>query len=313
MNFETTNAARRPNRTPNSARWPQAPNATIVRAAINSRWGPFMRIALLALAALAAGCGKQPAGEAAEPAMETTLAAAPAAEPAAEPAAAPAEDPWPAGFPKPAADYSGVYEFAAAGEAKEVAIAASGSDQRLAFPPGSAIGGARGEWSRIVVNRNAGASMLMWPEGEGAPKIATTMSKGDLGAVAGAFGVDEAAEARATRTGTDKVAGETCAIWEIAATDGGAPGNVCVTRDGVLLRVVSGGQTVMLAKSIKRGAQDPAQFAPPAGYEVVDMGECMRLSAEMMEAMRAGKTPDMAKMEKCRELSEKMGAMHGNE
>ncbi|MFZ5618439.1 MAG: hypothetical protein ACOZAA_14090 [Pseudomonadota bacterium] len=240
--------------------------------------------------------------------------AEPAAEAAAEPDAKPAEDPWPEGFPKPSADYAGVYEFAAAaGNTMEVAINASGPNQRLAFPPGAGVGGAKREWSQIIVNKNAGAAMLMWPEGEGAPKIATTMAKSDLGAVAGAFGVDEATQARAKRTGTDKIAGESCAIWEIAGEDGAAPANACVTRDGILLRAVSGEQTVMLAKSIERGAQDPALFAPPEGYEVVDMGECMRLSAEMMEAMRAGKQPDMAKMEKCRALGEKMGAMYGNE
>jgi hypothetical protein len=35
------------------------------------------------------------------------------------------------------------------------------------------------------------------------------------------------------------------------------------------------------------------------------------MSAELMEAMRAGKTPDMAKMQKCQALSEKMGQMYG--
>lgn len=270
-----------------------------------------MRIALFALAALAAGCGKQPAKETAGPA--TAEAAKPAVEAAAAPVAAPAEDPWPEGFPKPSADYSGVYEFAAAQKAIDVAIASSGANRRMTFPPGAGVGGARGEWSQVIVNSGAGASMLMWPEGEGAPKIATKMARADLGAFAGALGVDEADEARAKRTGTDKIAGESCAVWEIAAEDSGAPANACVTRDGILLRAVSGGRTVMLAKSIERGAQDPALFAPPGGYEVVDMGECMRMSAEMMEAMRAGKQPDMAKMKKCQELGEKMGAMYGNE
>jgi len=37
----------------------------------------------------------------------------------------------------------------------------------------------------------------------------------------------------------------------------------------------------------------------------------MRLSAEMMEAMRAGKTPDMAKMQKCQALGEKIGQIYG--
>ena len=263
-----------------------------------------MRFALAALAAVAAGCGKQPAA-----APEPTTGGAPAT---AVEAAAPAADLWPEGFPKPGADYAGVYDFNAGDTAMEVKIAASGAAQRLAFPPGAGIGGARGAWSQIMINENAGEKMLMWPEGDGAPQIATLMSRSDLGAMASAIGIDEAAQARATRTGVDEIAGEKCAIFEIAAaSDSDAAASVCVTRDGIPLRVVSGGQTVMLAKSIARGPQDPALFAPPTGYEVVDMGECMRIGAEMMEAMRSGKTPDMAKMEKCRALGEKMGAMMG--
>lgn len=265
-----------------------------------------MRLALIALVALAAGCGKRPADAAAP---EPTADGAPAL---AVEAAAPAADLWPEGFPKPGADYAGVYDFNAGDTAMEVKIAASGASQRLAFPPGAGIGGARGAWSQIMINENAGEKMLMWPEGDGAPQIATLMSKSDLGAMASAIGVDEAAQTRAKRTGVDEIAGEKCAIFEIAAaSDSDAAGSACVTRDGIPLRVVSGGQTVMLAKSIARGPQDPALFAPPAGYEVVDMGECMRIGAKMMESMRSGKTPDMAKMQKCQELGEKMGEMMG--
>lgn len=267
-----------------------------------------MRIALVALAVFAAGCSKETVAPAEPGAAPSVVAANEETAPAA------AIDPWPDGFPKPAADYAGVYEFGAAGKTTEVNLAASGVKQRLAFPPGSGMGGARGQWSQIVVNENSGETMLMWPEGEGAPKIATKMSKNDFGAMAGALGVDAADQARAIKTGTDRIAGETCGVYEIAAGgDETAPGSACVTRDGILLRAISGGQTVMQAKSIERGAQDPAQFAPPEGYEIVDMGECMRIGAGMMEAMRAGKTPDMAKMEKCKALGEKMGAMYGGE
>ncbi len=268
-----------------------------------------MRIALVALAAFAAGCSR----EAASPA-DHNGAPAPASIAASEKPAAAAIDPWPEGFPKPTVDYAGVYDLGVAGKTTEVKIAASGVKQRMTFPPGSGIGGAGGQWSQIVMNENSGETMLMWPEGEGAPKIATKMSKGDFGAMTAALGVDAAQQARAVKTGSDKIAGETCGVYEIAAAaDETAPGSACVTRDGILLRAVSGGQPVMLAKSIVRGAQDPAQFAPPEGYEVVDMGECMRIGAEMMEAMRAGKTPDMAKMEKCKALGEKMGAMYGKQ
>jgi hypothetical protein len=263
-----------------------------------------MRFVLLASAAvLVVSCGKK---EAAAPAAESPTAAV-AAEASAAPA--PVEDLWPDLLPKPSVDYAGVYDFGAAGETVEVKIASSGDDQRMAFPPGMGPGGAAATWSQVVLNQDHGAKMFMWPEGEGAPKIATTMSKNDLGSMAQAFGVDPADAPSAKRTGTDEVAGEKCAVFELANAE--SPGSVCVTRDGVMLRVTSGEQTVMQAKSIARGAQDPALFAPPAGYEIVDMGECMRLSAEMMEAVRAGKTPDMAKMEKCAALGEKMGAMFG--
>ncbi len=260
--------------------------------------------------ALLASCSKKEAtSDVAAPPPDAVAAAREAA-----PETAPVEDLWPDGLPRPSVDYAGVYDLGAAGDAKEVQIAASGDDQRMTFPPGAGLGGASSAWSQVVLNQDGGAKMFMWPEGDGAPKIATTMSKGDLGAAARAFGVDPADEARAKRTGTDEIAGEKCAIWEIAANaEGDAPANVCVTRDGIMLRMVSGEQTVMLAKSITRGVQDPALFAPPAGYEVVDMGECMRVSAEMMEAVRAGKTPDMAKMDKCAALGEKMGAMYGRQ
>lgn len=261
-----------------------------------------MRLVILTLAVAGAACSKQPAESPASPA---------AAAVAETPAAAPAGDLWPANFPKPSADYSGVYDFAAGGTTLEVKIAASGAKQRLTFPPGSGVGGAKGEWSQVMVNQNAGETMLMWPEGEGAPAIATTMSRMDMGAMASALGADAGRQASAKRTGTDNIAGETCAIFEFAAGGDEAPGNACVTRDGIPLRVVSGGATVMLAKSISRGPQDASLFAAPAGYEVVDMGECMRMSAEMMEAMRAGKEPDMAKMQKCQALGEKMGEMYG--
>lgn len=271
-----------------------------------------MRIAILTLAAVAAAACSKPPTDTAKTAADPGVAAdaAPAVATDAAPAAL-VDDPWPANFPKPAADYAGVYDFAAGGQTMEVNIAASGVKQRLTFPPGSGIGGADASWSQAMVNENAGEKMLMWSEGEGAPAIASLMSRNDLGAMAGAFGVDAARQAGATRTGTDNVAGVPCALFEFAAGDGGTPGNACVTRDGIPLRVVSGGETVMLAKSIDRGPQDPGLFAPPAGYEIVDMGECLRMGAEMMEAMRAGKTPDMAKMEKCRALGEKMGAVTG--
>lgn len=261
---------------------------------------------LFACAALAAAaCGKK------EAEIETLGAAD---GPAAEASSAPAPvDLLPAGFPKPAADFEGVYDMGVAGQTVEVTINGSGGRQRMTFPPGSAALGDNSPWSQVMMSENNGEKMLMWPEGEGAPTIAAMMKRSDVAGMAASFGVDTDAAARGQKTGEDNVAGERCAVWRMAADEasGEAPGEVCVTKDGIIARAISGGQTVLLAKSIKRGSQDASLFAPPADYEVADMGECMRIGAEAMELARAGKMPDMAKMEKCRVLGEKMGAMFG--
>jgi hypothetical protein len=267
----------------------------------------FIALMLSTLLLAAAGCGKK------EGDIET-LAPAKADAPAAEaPGAKPASDLLPPGFPKPAADFEGIYDMGVAGRNVEVTINGSGPRQRITFPPGEGAAGPASPWAQVMVSENNGEKMLMWPEGENAPKIAATMARSDVTAMAVSFGVDTDAAARGKKTGEETIAGEKCAVWELAIDEasGEAPGNVCVTRDGIVARAISGGQTVLLAKSIKRGAQQASLFAPPAEYEVADMGECMRIGAEAMELARAGKIPDLAKMEKCRVLGEKMGAMFG--
>jgi hypothetical protein len=262
----------------------------------------FAVCAFLALAA----CGNRDGEiETLEPAT-AALTGAPA-----EAVAAP--DLLPDGFPKPSADFEGVYEMGVAGRTVEVAIAGSGGRQRIVFPAGFGAAGPASPWSQVMMSENNGEKMLMWPEGEGAPKIAAMMARADVAGLAFSAGVDAQAAARGKRIGEDTVAGERCAVWRMAIDEasGEAPGEVCVTKDGVITRVITGGQTVMLAKSIRRGAQNASQFAPPADYEVADMGECMRIGAEAMELAGAGKMPDLAKMEKCRILGEKMGAMFG--
>jgi hypothetical protein len=260
--------------------------------------------ALLVLSA----CGKK---DAEIETLEPAAASAPAV--AAVDNAATAEDLLPAGFPKPSADFEGAYDMGVAGKTVAVKILGSGGRQRIEFPPGEGAAGPASPWAQVMVSENNGEKMLMWPEGEGAPKIAATLARSDVMSLAGSFGVDIDAAARGKKTGEDTIAGERCAVWEMAAdeTAGEAPGNVCVTRDGIVTRAISGGQTVLLAKSITRGKQDPAKFAPPTDYEVADMGECMRIGAEAMELARAGKMPDMAKMQKCQILGEKLGAMFG--
>ncbi len=267
----------------------------------------YRALTVLALLA-AAACGKKDTGiETLETAaVETPSASAPAP-------GAPAEDLLPAGFPRPSADFEGVYDMGVAGRTVEVKILGSGGRQRIEFPEGEGAAGPASPFSQVIVSENSGEKMLMWPEGEGAPKIAASLARSDVMSLAGSFGVDTDAAARGKKTGEDEVAGERCAVWQMAVDEasGEAPGDVCVTKDGIVTRAISGGQTVLLAKSITRGRQDAAKFAPPADYEVADMGECMRIGAEAMELARAGKIPDMAKMQKCQVLGEKLGAMFG--
>ncbi|MDZ7629593.1 MAG: hypothetical protein U5J99_14425 [Parvularculaceae bacterium] len=263
---------------------------------------------LIAVALMFAACGKKD-GEIETISSPVASAEAPARD---SDAAAPA-DLLPPGFPKPTADFEGVYDMGVAGQTVEVKITGSGARQRIEFPPGKGAAGPASPFAQVMVSENNGEKILMWPEGENAPKVAATMARSDVTAMAVSFGVDTDAASKGRKTGEETIAGERCAVWEMAVDEasGEAPGNVCVTKDGIVMRAISGGQTVMLAKSIKRGAQDASRFAPPADYEVADMGECLRIGAEAMELARAGKMPDMAKMEKCRVLGEKMGAMFG--
>lgn len=266
-----------------------------------------LRILIVCAVLAAAACGEK------EAPIETLDAGAPATTDGGAAAAPAPVDLLPAGFPRPSAEFEGVYEMGAAGERVEVTITGSGARQRIAFPPGSGAAGPASPWSQVMVSENNGEKMLMWPEGEGAPKIAAMMTRADIGSLAVSFGVDAEQAAKGEKIGEDTIAGERCAVWRMAPdeTSGEAPGEVCVTRDGIVTRAIAGGQTVMLAKSITRGPQDAGQFAPPADYEVADMGECMRIGAEAMALAREGKMPDLAKMEKCRILGEKMGAMFG--
>jgi len=277
-----------------------------------------MKNALVCVAALAllAGCGKKT--ESAPGAQALSGGAAPSEEAGADtaPPNLTPEDMLPDGFPRPSAAFSGVFDVATEGRVIEAKIAADGLTQRIEFPPGVGIGRGQTAWSQVLVVRNYGERIAMWPEGEGAPKMSALVSKTDMGALAATFGVDpEKAKVNGKRVGADTVAGERCAEWEVAADEeGGAPTRACVTRDGIVLRVAEvGGQPSILAKSITRGPQPASLFAAPAGYEEVNLGECMRAAGDMMAAMREGRAPnvDMAKMQRCQQAGEKFGSIFG--
>jgi len=80
------------------------------------------------------------------------------------------------------------------------------------------------------------------------------------------------ANATYRRTGTDTVAGLPCTVW--AFQDRGNNGTACVTNDGVMLRAqgTSGGQSgSMEATQVTFGAQNPARFQRPQGFQSMQM------------------------------------------
>lgn len=75
----------------------------------------------------------------------------------------------------------------------------------------------------------------------------------------------------ATRTGSCSVAGENGAEWTKTTTEDGTD-TVCVTEDGIILRLTDDGRVAWETTRVQRGPQDAAQFALPEGVQVMDLG-----------------------------------------
>ncbi|MBV8522162.1 MAG: hypothetical protein JOY71_08555 [Acetobacteraceae bacterium] len=69
------------------------------------------------------------------------------------------------------------------------------------------------------------------------------------------------------RRGQDQLAGLSCTDWEMR-DGGGTPLSLCITSDGVLLRVRSGTRALATAIAVHFGSQDVAAFQIPPGYRV---------------------------------------------
>jgi hypothetical protein len=70
---------------------------------------------------------------------------------------------------------------------------------------------------------------------------------------------------RYVRGGADEVSGMACTDWTTRDAKGRAA-EICVTADGVLLRVRLDGRVLAAAAQVAYGAQDPALFQLPQGY-----------------------------------------------
>lgn len=78
-------------------------------------------------------------------------------------------------------------------------------------------------------------------------------------------GLDIPAGVTMTRSGTDRIAGTPCTLWDMRGQQGS--GTACIAGDGLLLRVsgLSGGAAALEAVSVSYGAQPASLFALPAG------------------------------------------------
>lgn len=265
-------------------------------------------LALGAAVALAA-CSKKPSDAAA-----VDHSAAPAAASASETKSA--ELKMPDGFPKLKASYKGVYDIdmGERGGLKEATFEiASWKRLRMEMPHFDAARAAAGD-RLVTVFDDANRRALVYVDGKDAPKAAIVTPTGEqLFDSLERWGAEDGAPPK--KVGTDSLIGMSCDIWESASSaDDGDPGQICLTRDGVILWVKNkGAETAQLrAKSIERGAIPAERFALPAGFEVVDTTPCMKLAQEMMAAAKAGKQPDMAKMKTCQDLGKKAAAIMGS-
>ncbi|MBU8539224.1 hypothetical protein [Falsiroseomonas tokyonensis] len=80
------------------------------------------------------------------------------------------------------------------------------------------------------------------------------------------------ASGRFRRAGQDRVAGHACQIWHYE--EGNDRGTACITADGVTLRAegrARGESGRVEATRVAYGAQDPARFVRPQGYQAMQL------------------------------------------
>jgi hypothetical protein len=75
-----------------------------------------------------------------------------------------------------------------------------------------------------------------------------------------------------TAAGTDMVAGLACTRWITRDSEGGTA-ELCVTGDGVTLRVVKSGRTLLAAAAVSFAPQPAQLFAAPSEYRHADISE----------------------------------------
>lgn len=87
-------------------------------------------------------------------------------------------------------------------------------------------------------------------------------------------GITPSQNARFTREATARIANTDCINWRVQ--DQGEDARICLTADGVMLRAESlsgqaAGRGMLEATAVAYGAQDPARFQRPAGFQTFQL------------------------------------------
>lgn len=145
-----------------------------------------------------------------------------------------------------------------------MAFSAANNLMRIDVPGGGPMGAG---W--MLFDHRAGNARMVLDQ----QRMVMTM---DGGMVPGGGGFRPSPEARFTREGSDRVLGTACTNWRIE--DRGNRARACLTDDGVMLRAQpeTEGAGTLEATEIRYGAQDPARFTVPAGYQAMDMQQMMQ-------------------------------------
>lgn len=227
-------------------------------------------------------------------------------EPSSGPAAPTASAaPTPTAFPNASSAYVARLKVYDDGVERALTIYADGGSVRIDGPPPPSLGAP--EAVALVFDPKTGKAFA-FRQSEGAPKIAIVVEPSQFGA-AGAF-LTLDGKASASFVGADQVSGLACQVWRFDGNAGDVDGGrqICVTEDGVILRVsatATPANPLLLAETVTRGAQAPALFALPAGYELIDYGPCSAMASEAMTSAHAGQSIDKSKLAECETLGKK--------
>lgn len=128
-----------------------------------------------------------------------------------------------------------------------------------------------GEPTVFLFDTRKGTGTMLMDDGD--TKMAMEIGAGGPVRLPNAGGREGPTNAR--KTGSDRVAGHACTVWDYTDPATGATDSACVTDDGILLRSVatSDGKraTVLEAVNLDRKPQAAALFTVPPDYQRVSV------------------------------------------